>query len=52
MLWEPGEGDSVCSEHFVSGKKAVLLCSPDYVFLFIRKKQQKGLVTQLQVSVA
>ena len=29
--WKPGEGDCLCSEHFVSKKKSDLLNSPDYV---------------------
>lgn len=29
--WKAGEGDRVCSEHFVSKKKSDMLNSPDYV---------------------
>ena len=29
--WEPGKGDHVCSDHFISRKKSDLLTSPDYV---------------------
>lgn len=29
--WKPGDGDRVCSEHFVSKKKSDLPNSPDYV---------------------
>ena len=29
--WKPGEGDRLCSEHFVSKKKSDLPNSPDYV---------------------
>ena len=31
MPWQPGEGDRVCSEHFISKKKANLPNNPDYV---------------------
>ena len=31
MPWKPGEGDRLCSEHFVSKKKSDLPNSPDYV---------------------
>lgn len=29
--WQPGEGDRVCSEHFISKKTADLPDNPDYV---------------------
>ena len=29
--WQPGEGDRVCSEHFISKKKSDLPGNPDYV---------------------
>ena len=29
--WEPGKGDCVCSDHFISRKKLDLPTSPDYV---------------------
>lgn len=29
--WQPGEGDRVCSEHFISKKKADLPNNPDYI---------------------
>ncbi len=29
--WEPGDGDRVCSHHFIAGKKSNLPAAPDYV---------------------
>lgn len=29
--WEPGSGDRICSEHFITGKKSDLYTNPDYV---------------------
>ena len=29
--WEPGEGDRVCSDHFIQRKKSDIPTSPDYV---------------------
>ena len=31
MAWKPGDGDRVCSEHFVSKKKSNLPNSLEYV---------------------
>ena len=31
MPWKPGEGDRLCSEHFISKKKSDIPNSPDYV---------------------
>ena len=30
-LWEPGDGDRVCSFHFTSGEKSNIPSNPDYV---------------------
>ena len=29
--WEPGNGDRVCSQHFLSGSKSNVPTDPDYV---------------------
>ncbi|XP_011406857.1 PREDICTED: THAP domain-containing protein 11-like [Amphimedon queenslandica] len=29
--WEPGDGDCVCSQHFISGSKSNIPNNPDYV---------------------
>lgn len=29
--WEPGEGDRICSQHFVTGRKSETPSDPDYV---------------------
>ena len=35
--WEPGEGDHICSQHFVTERKSETPSDPDYVLQFTHK---------------
>ena len=40
--WVPGDGDRLCSKHFISGKKSDSPCSPDFVPSVYPKAAEKS----------
>jgi len=41
MPWEPEDGERLCSQRFISGKKSDSVTSPDYVPSIYPKKAEK-----------